>query len=99
MLLQVGLADATVEGNPIINVRTNAKFAFIEFRSIEETNNALNMNGIPFNSMELRIKRPEKFPGPPTASVDWREFMELRAEVEANKPKVNGANVAACGAV
>lgn len=54
---EVGFADATKGGNPILNVRTSAKFAFVEFRSVGETNNALNMDGIPFMGMELRIKR------------------------------------------
>lgn len=36
--------------------------------------------------MELRIKRPEKFPGNPTPAVCWREFMEMRAEVEKEAP-------------
>jgi len=45
--------------------------------------------------MELRMKRPEKFPGNPTPAVTWREFMELRTEVEATKPK--GSRVVVVG--
>jgi hypothetical protein len=30
------------------------KFAFIELRSIEETNNALSLNGIPFMGQMLK---------------------------------------------
>ena len=77
---EVGLSDAKIGGNPIVNVRVSPKFAFIELRSIEETSNALNMDGIPYGDLELRIKRPEKFPGNPTPSVTWREFLELRNE-------------------
>lgn len=41
---EVGLADESLGGgNPILNVRTNGKFAFVELRSVDETNNALNM--------------------------------------------------------
>ncbi len=36
--------------------------------------------------MELRIKRPEKFPGNPTPAVCWREFMEMRTELEKEAP-------------
>jgi len=43
VMCEVGLADSKLEGNPIMHVRTNGKFAFIELRSIDETNNALNM--------------------------------------------------------
>lgn len=39
-------------------------------------------DGIPFQGMELRMKRPDKFQGNPTPSVTWREFMELRSNVE-----------------
>ena len=38
---QVGLT--TQPGNPIVTTRLSGKFAFVELRSIEETNNALNV--------------------------------------------------------
>ena len=48
-MTEVGLADFTLgEGNPIMHVRTNGKFAFIELRSMHECDNALNLDGIPF---------------------------------------------------
>ena len=31
---------------PITSVRCNGRFAFAEFRTTEETNNAMNLNGI-----------------------------------------------------
>jgi hypothetical protein len=37
--------------------------------------------------MELRIRRPEKYSGNPTPAVGWREFMELRSQVEQRQPK------------
>lgn len=82
---EVGLSDANLGGNPIVNIRVSPKFAFIELRSVEETSNALNMDGIPYNDLELRIKRPEKFPGNPTPSVTWREFLEHRNETFAGR--------------
>jgi len=49
VMTEVGLADFTLgEGNPIMHVRTNGKFAFIELRSMHECDNALNLDGIPF---------------------------------------------------
>lgn len=87
VMSEVGLADSSMEGNPIMHVRTNGKFAFVELRSVDETNNALNLDGIPFQGMELRVKRPEKYVGNPTPSVTWREFLELRGEVESSEPQ------------
>ena len=83
VMSEVGLSDANLGGNPIMNIRVSPKFAFIELRSVEETSNALNMDGIPYNDLELRIKRPEKYPGNPTPSVSWREFLEHRNETLA----------------
>lgn len=37
-------------------MRVNAKFAFIELRSIEECNNALSLNGIPFMGQTLKVR-------------------------------------------
>jgi hypothetical protein len=45
-------------------------------------------DGIPFQGMELRLKRPDKFQGNPTPSVTWREFMELRAKMEKDQSRV-----------
>ena len=64
IMKEVGLSNSKLGGNPIVNIRVSPKFAFIELRSVEETSNALNMDGIPYTNLELRIKRPEKFPGP-----------------------------------
>lgn len=52
-------------------------------------------DGIPFQGMELRIKRPEKFPGNPTPAVCWREFMEMRTELERSTPKGSSVVVVA----
>jgi len=94
-MTEVGLVDSSKGGNPILNVRTSTKFAFVEFRTVQETNNALNMDGIPFMGMELRLKRPEKFQGNPTPAVTWREFMEMRSELEASQPA--GSSVVSLG--
>ena len=52
-MVQSGLAAKA--GNPIVQTRISGRFAFVEFRTIQETNNALNMNGIPFLGSALRI--------------------------------------------
>lgn len=70
------------------NVRPSGKFAFIELRTVDEANNALNMDGIPFQGMELRLKRPDKFQGNPSPSVTWKEFMEMRGEIEKGLSRV-----------
>jgi len=63
------------EGDPIIETRVSGKFAFVQLRSIEETNNMLNLNGIPYEGANLRIGRPSKYTGPVTPAVTWHELM------------------------
>ncbi len=55
-------------GNPIANVRMNNRFAFLEFRSIEECSASMNLNNIPFMGSALNLARPAKFEGPPDVS-------------------------------
>lgn len=65
-MTQVGLT--TGAGNPIVNVRMNSRFSFLEFRSVEECTNALNLNNIPFMGASLNLARPAKYDGPQTVS-------------------------------
>lgn len=69
---RVGLCppDAT----PILNCRTNAKFAFVELASLDEANRALNLNGIPFLGASLRVSRPSKYAGPYVPSQTWQQL-------------------------
>lgn len=70
-----GLAQA--EGNPVIAVQINLdkNFAFLEFRSVDETTQALAFDGISFQGQPLKIRRPSDYkplPGMaenPTSSV------------------------------
>jgi len=71
-LRQVGFASNTEE--PVVAIRMNAKFGFICFGSIEDTNKALNLDGIPFMGSMLKIKRPAKYAGPVTSSRTWQEM-------------------------
>jgi len=70
---KVGLC--TQPGNPILTTRLSGKFAFVELRSIDETNNMLNLNGIPYLGQSLRIGRPVKYNGPPVPHLDWNELL------------------------
>lgn len=87
---QVGLTMKP--GNPILTTRLSGKFAFVEMRSIEETNNALNMNGIPYMGMNLRVGRPSKYTGPPVPHLEWSELLakymagELKPMQQAETP-------------
>jgi len=50
-------------GNPIIGSSKNIekKFMFFEFRSIEETSAAIQLDGIRYLDVNLRIRRPPEF--------------------------------------
>jgi len=72
-MLKVGLT--TQDGNPIVTTRLSGKFAFVELRTIEETNNMLNLNGIPYMGQNLRIGRPVKYNGPVVPHLDWNELL------------------------
>ena len=50
-------------GNPIIvsSKNTEKKFIFFEFRSIEETSAAIQLDGIRYQDVNLRIRRPPEF--------------------------------------
>ena len=55
-----GLLDP---GNPIIGSSKNIekKFMFFEFRSVEETSAAIQLDGIRFGDVNLRIRRPPEY--------------------------------------
>lgn len=50
-------------GNPIISSSKNTekKFVFYEFRSVEETSAAIQLDGIRYEKANLRIRRPPEF--------------------------------------
>jgi splicing factor U2AF 65 kDa subunit len=50
-------------GNPIISSSKNTekKFIFFEFRSVEETSAAIQLDGIRYQDVNLRIRRPPEF--------------------------------------
>ena len=56
-----GLAQA--EGNPILACQVNLdkNFAFLEFRSIDETTQAMAFDGINFKNQSLKLRRPHDY--------------------------------------
>jgi splicing factor U2AF subunit len=57
--------------SPVINARVNSKFAFVELNSIDMANKCLNLNGIPFLHVQLKICRPSKYIGPVVPAITW----------------------------
>ena len=57
--------------SPVVNARVNSKFAFVELNSIEMANKCLNLNGIPFLHVQLKICRPSKYIGPVVPAITW----------------------------
>lgn len=64
----VGLAQA--DGNPILACQINLEknFAFLEFRSTDETTQALAFDGIHFKGQSLKIRRPHDYQPMPGTS-------------------------------
>jgi len=67
-MLVAGLAQAP--GDPILAVQINLdkNFAFLEFRSVDETSQALAFDGINFMNQSLKIRRPSDYKPLPGAS-------------------------------
>merc|ERR1712222_274538 len=62
----MGIGMNAQPGNPIVStwVSQDGHFAFCEFRSIEETNSALLLNGLQLLGQSLRVGRPKSYQGP-----------------------------------
>ncbi|GFH06919.1 U2 snRNP auxiliary factor large subunit, partial [Haematococcus lacustris] len=50
-------------GNAVVNVYINKEknFAFVEFRTVEETSNAMALDGIMFEGVSVRVRRPNDY--------------------------------------
>lgn len=59
---------------PVLGVRISPKFAFMECATIDLANKALNLNGIPFMNIALRVSRPSKYTGPYVPSKTWQQL-------------------------
>jgi len=64
-VVQAGILMPGLSGPPVVSswVSTDdeRRFAFVEFRTMEECANALSLNGIVFHGESLRISRPSDF--------------------------------------
>jgi len=58
-------------GAPVISCRVSAAYAFIELRSVPETDHCLSLTGLPFLGGALKIGRPTKYDGPRTTAGSW----------------------------
>jgi splicing factor U2AF subunit len=59
VMRKLGFASSLSIGkDPVVNVRMNKKFCFVEFFTVEEAIIAKNFDGIPFNGGSLSIKSP-----------------------------------------
>jgi splicing factor U2AF subunit len=56
-------ALSQAEGNPVIACQVNLdkNFAFVEFRSVDETTQAMAFDGINFQGQSLKIRRPRDY--------------------------------------
>ena len=79
---------------PITSVRCNGRFAFAEFRSADETTNAMNLNGIVIVGQALNVGRPSAYTGPATQHTRWEQLM---AERIAQHPEVQDTAIGMAG--
>jgi splicing factor U2AF subunit len=79
-----------ITGEPgmcVTTTRCAGKFAFAEFRSVEECNNALNLNGIVLMGRPLRVARPRNYMGPEITGTPWHVWMTEKIKL---KPELEG---------
>ncbi|CAF3066464.1 unnamed protein product [Rotaria sp. Silwood2] len=77
------------EGNPVIAVQINLdkNFAFLEFRSIDETTAAMAFDGIVFQGQSLKIRRPRDYqPMPGGGDLPNSNVPGLVSTVVADSP-------------
>jgi len=72
-----GFADGP---GSVVQARCTMKFAFVEFRTVEQAANALNLNGIFFMGQFLKIGRPRAYLGPPTPATTWPLFVAAKIQ-------------------
>ena len=62
-LRAVGGVAADQPGEPVLNTYFNAekRFAFVEFRTVEETSNALGLDGVMMDAQPIRVRRPNDY--------------------------------------
>ncbi|KAH7284730.1 hypothetical protein KP509_34G068300 [Ceratopteris richardii] len=57
------IGGSSLPGDPVVNVYINheKKFAFVEMRTVEEASNAMALDGITFEGMSVRVRRPSDY--------------------------------------
>lgn len=86
-LLAIGGTRQT--GDPVLSVYFNAerKFSFVEFRTVEETSNAMALDGVYFEGSNVRVKRPNDYNPAMAASMGpSNPSPDLKLEVVGLKP-------------
>ena len=84
-MIQGGLV--TSPGPCIREVRCSGKFAFVELRTQEEANNAMNLIGIILMGRPLRIARARNYTGPDVTVTPWPTWMAKKIQ---ENPKLQG---------
>lgn len=70
-----GMVDPQLGGMACIQARINGRFAFVEFRTVEETDRALTLNGAMCSGCSLRVGRPKAYQGPPGSAAAQQAAM------------------------
>lgn len=58
-----GVLHTPAAGPAVVNVYINyeKKFAFVECRTVDETSNAMGLDGIMFEGVSVRVRRPNDY--------------------------------------
>lgn len=58
-----GVLGRALAGPAVVNVYINyeKKFAFVECRTVDETSNAMGLDGIMFEGVSVRVRRPNDY--------------------------------------
>mmetsp|Transcript_20487 Transcript_20487/g.44791 ORF Transcript_20487/g.44791 Transcript_20487/m.44791 type:complete len:465 (-) Transcript_20487:1227-2621(-) len=89
----------TAPGSAILSckITTEKNYAFVEFRSVEETSNAMAFDGVAFHDVFLKIRRPSNFeiataimlgPVTPDPTMDTSQLDICRTVVEDSPNKL-----------
>lgn len=71
---QAGIANATLPGDAVVSawLSQENKFAFVEFRTMEEATHGLGLNGITMGPNSLKVSRPSDYEDPGTSMMAMR---------------------------
>jgi splicing factor U2AF subunit len=73
VMAQLKLGRGDLPGVPVLSFRTSAdasaKFGFLEFRTPEDCDAALTLNGVQFNTNALKLVRPKGYVPPPGSAA------------------------------